>query len=193
MNCSSFQALVAQARTYRRFAADESVLEEDLFALVNAARLSPCGNNAQVLRYKVVSDRATCELITQHVTWAVRLSDWAGPSSEEIPHGYIALCVPVAQATNPVRLMDVGIAAQTLTLAAAARQLGGCLIKSYDAEVPRIMAIPDDYQLMLLFAVGVPAEKVVLDVAQGPQDVAYFRDNEDVHHVPKLALEDALL
>ena len=51
---NDFQELVEGARTYRRYSG-ESVSEDVLCELVDAARLSPCGNNMQLLRFRVVS------------------------------------------------------------------------------------------------------------------------------------------
>ena len=46
---------------------------------------------------------------------------------------------------------------------------------------------------MLALALGKPAEKVVLEELGEGQSIHYYRDAEDVHHVPKRKLEDLLV
>lgn len=192
MNGVDFQKLVASSRSIRRFATDESVTDDDLYALINAARLAPSGNNSQLIRYRVVVEEEEAKRVLAHTHWAALFKDWDGPTPQEMPHGFIALCLPEDQTSNPVRLMDVGIAAQTICLAAAARHLGACMIKSFDKHVQEEFSL-DGYNVVLLVAFGYPAEQVVIDEAEDTSKTAYYRDEKDVHHVPKLALEDILL
>ena len=46
---------------------------------------------------------------------------------------------------------------------------------------------------MLIVAVGKPDETVVLTEALPGEDLRYYRDENDVHYVPKRRLEDVLL
>lgn len=192
MNSVDFQKLVATARSVRRFAADEPVTDDDLSALINAARLAPCGNNMQLIRYRVVVEEDETKRVFAHTHWAALFKDWDRPAPDEIPRAFIALCLPEAQASTSIRLMDVGIAAQTLCLAAAARKLGACIIKNFDKHVKEELRL-SDYEPVLLVAFGYPAEQVVIDEAEDSTKTAYYRDDKDVHHVPKLTLEDVLL
>ena len=63
-----------------------------------------------------------------------------------------------------------------------------CLSPEQLAELIRAASIPDHYDPMLVIAVGKPNEKVVLTEAAG--SVKYYRDEADVHYVPKRRLED---
>ena len=135
MDAVEFQQLAAGSRTYRRYGA-RPLRRDELLGLVEAARLAPTGNNSQQLRFRVVpgmEDPAGCQLVFSHLHWAASLPDWDGPEADERPGGYVVVCLPHKVAKSPVRLIDVGIAAQTLALAAAARGLGACMHKSYDA------------------------------------------------------------
>ena len=124
MNSKNFQDLVRSSRSYRRFAEDEPLSYGDLAALVNAARFAPSGNNMQTLRFHIAVEPAERSAIFSRLHWAAQLRDWNGPAAGERPTGYIAVCAPKALAANPIRLIDTGIAAQTIALAAASRGPG---------------------------------------------------------------------
>ena len=46
---------------------------------------------------------------------------------------------------------------------------------------------------LLVLALGKPGEKIVLDEADDEHGVAYWRDADGTHHVPKLPLSEVLL
>lgn len=200
MDAAEFQQLARESRTYRRYGG-RPLSAEDLRGLVEAARMAPTGNNTQTLRFRVVpgiEDPAGCQLVFSHLHWAAALPDWEGPESYERPGGYVVVCLPQKVASNPVRLIDVGIAAQTLALAAAARGLGSCMHKSYDACLGQEMGLSDlGLEVALVLSVGERGEKVVLEragvgAAEG-HGLTYWRDPDRSHHVPKLSLDDLLV
>ncbi|MCI6844688.1 MAG: nitroreductase family protein [Coriobacteriaceae bacterium] len=194
MNSKNFQDLVRSSRSYRRFAEEEPLCYEDLAALVNAARFAPSGNNMQALRFHIVVGPAGCPAVFPHLRWAALLSDWDGPDAGERPTGYIAVCVPRDLVANPIRLIDAGIAAQTIALAAASRGLGCCMLKSFDPDVNDAMGVSAaGYAAVLVLALGVRGERVMLETGESEHGLAYWRDDEGAHHVPKLALEDLLI
>jgi nitroreductase len=185
MNSKNFQDLVRSSRSYRRFAEDEPLSYGDLAALVN---------NMQTLRFHIAVEPAERSAIFSRLHWAAQLRDWNGPAAGERPTGYIAVCAPKALAANPIRLIDTGIAAQTIALAAASRGLGCCMIKSFDADVSNVMGVSaEDYVTELVLALGERGERVVLETSETEHGLAYWRDDEGIHHVPKLALEDLLI
>ena len=194
MNSKNYQDLVRSSRSYRRFAEEEPLCYGDLAALVNAARYAPSGNNMQVLRFHIVVDPAERSAVFSRLHWAALLRDWRGPAAGERPPGYLAVCGPQALSTNRVLLIDTGIAAQTTALAAASRGLGCCMLKSFDPDVNDVMGVSaEGYATSLILAVGVRGERVVLETSESEHGLAYWRDAEGTHHVPKLALEDLLI
>ena len=189
---SDMENLVRKARSIRRFDASKPLDKETLLELVDIARLTPNGNNAQVLRYHVVSDPQECDKIFEKLGWAARLSDWKGPSPEEHPSGYVVILASAPVAS--IRLIDTGIAAQTMQLAACALGIGSCMLKSFPASLTEDLGFKDSgLEAILVMAFGYPSEEVVLETASSSTDVAYWRDEQDVHHVPKLSLADVLV
>ncbi len=45
----------------------------------------------------------------------------------------------------------------------------------------------------MIVAIGKPSEKVVLTEVGKDEPIAYYRDENDVHYVPKRRLEDIVL
>ena len=66
--------------------------------------------------------------------------------------------------------------------------LGACMIMSFDPDqVTAAVGSPNGYRPVLVVALGEPAEEVVLEE---PSDrIEYWRDDDSVHHVPKLPLD----
>lgn len=89
---------------------------------------------------------------------------------------------------------DVGIVAQTMLLAATEMGLGGCMIGNYNAgKVKAALALDEKYAPMLIVAIGEPAEEIVLKEVEPGESMAYYRDENDVHYVPKRKLKDIVI
>ena len=184
--------LVRQNRSYRRFHEDVPVRIETLRALVNLARMSASGANKQPLKYILSSDRETNARIFPHTRWAGYLKDWDGPVEGERPAAYIVILgdTEISKSFG----CDHGIAAQSIMLGAAERGLGGCMIGSIARDKLReVLDIPERYEILLILALGKPNETVVLEEVGPDGDIKYYRDEEDVHHVPKRSLEELVL
>jgi nitroreductase len=184
--------LVRQNRSYRRFHEDVPVRVETLRALVNLARMSASGSNLQPLKYILSSDRETNARIFPHTRWAGYLKDWDGPAEGERPAAYIVIL-----GDTEIRKSfgcDHGIAAQSIMLGATERGLGGCMIGSIAKDgLRQTLDIPERYEILLVLALGKPNETVVLEDVGPDGDIKYYRDEEDVHHVPKRSLEELVL
>jgi len=53
--------------------------------------------------------------------------------------------------------------------------------------------IPDRYEILLVLALGKPAEPVVIEPLPPGGSFDYWRDSDGVHHVPKRSLEEIIL
>lgn len=186
----SFKEMVLKNRSYRRFYQDKKVSVKELEGLVDIARNAASGANRQPLRYKVVCDDAGNEKVFSTLKWAAALTDWDGPEEGEKPAGYIIICSP----SDVQAPRDEGIAAQTILLSATEKGLGGCMFASVNIpELNKKLEIPSELSARMVIAIGYPKEKVVIDEASKGDNLKYYRDEENVHHVPKLKLEDVLL
>jgi len=185
------QDLTTKSRSYRRFWQEVAIEQQTLRELVDLARLSPSAGNMQPLRYILSCDPEKNGLIFQNLVWA-RYLNWSGPPEGERPSGYIII-LEDKKVEHPLHC-DHGIAAQSILLGATEKGLGGCILGAINkSNLRQMLNIPDDYEILLVLALGKPKERVVLERLEPGGGVEYWRDTEGVHHVPKRALDDIIL
>lgn len=184
--------MIVRNRSYRRFYQEVPIAVETLRELVDLGRLSASGANRQPLKYMVSCEPERNAQIFANLKWAGYLPEWGGPVAGERPAGYVVILgdTAITQSFG----IDHGIAAQSIMLGATEKGLGGCMIASVNKDVLRqAMAIDPRYEILLVLALGKPKEKVVIDPVGPEGDIKYWRDADQVHHVPKRALEEVLI
>ena len=184
--------LVIENRTRRRFHQEVAIELETLRELVDLARLSASGANRQPLKYILSCDPQKNALIFQCLGWAGALKDWPGPSEGERPSAYIIILGDTEIAKS--FFCDHGIAAQSILLGATEKGLGGCMhVSPKKDELSKALGIPPRYEILLVLSLGKPKEKVVLETIGPDGDFNYWRDSDNVHHVPKRPLDDIII
>jgi nitroreductase len=184
--------IVKKSRSYRRFQEEFQVTEQTLRDLVELARCTPSGGNLQPLKYLLSATPEKNDTIFPALKWAGYLKDWPGPDKGERPAAYIVILGDKNITTNFG--CDHGIAAQTMLLAAVEQGLGGCMIGAFHRENLRTaLNIPEQLEVLLVIALGKPVETVCIDPISSDGSVKYWRDKEQVHHVPKRNLEDVIV
>ena len=182
--------LVRKTRSFRRFKEDEPVDMETLRDLVDLARLGGSARNVQPIKYVLVNAPAVNSEIFPLLGWAGYLKEWAGPEKGERPAAYI-VCLLDTCLSNEADC-DLGITTQNLLLGASEKGLGGCRIASISPSLRDVLGLDDHLQILLVVALGKPLETVSLD-EQGPgDDIKYWRDADQVHHVPKRPLQEII-
>ena len=53
--------------------------------------------------------------------------------------------------------------------------------------------MPSELKIVYVIAFGYPKEEVVLEDIPADGDIKYYRDENQVHHVPKKRIEDIVL
>lgn len=182
--------LIRKTRSFRRFVEDEPIAMETMRYLVDLARLGGSARNVQPLKYVLVNSPALKAKIFPHLGWAGYLKEWTGPQEGERPAAYI-VCLLDTRLSKEADC-DLGIATQNLLLGAAEKGLGGCRIASLAPGLRDVFDLDDHLQVLQVIALGRPAETVFLN-EQGPgEDIKYWRDTDQVHHVPKRPLQDII-
>ncbi|NNK94294.1 MAG: nitroreductase family protein [Desulfobacterales bacterium] len=187
--------LIKKTRTYRRFAEHRLISDETLLELVNLARLGGSARNCQPWQYMIINNTELCKDVFPYLAWAGYLSDWKGPLSGEQPSSYI-LCLlnrSWLKGSDKEAHFDLGIASQNLLLGAMKKGIAGCRIGAYSPEINTLFEIPDNLELALVIALGFPAETVVIEETPNDNDIRYWRDSGDIHHVPKRSLTDIVV
>jgi nitroreductase len=184
--------LVRNNRSTRRFHQEVVIEIHTLRALVELARLSPSAGNRQPLKFVLSCTPATNDLVFEYLTWAVYLKDWGGPAEGERPSGYIVILGDKTIADTFG--YDAGIAAQSILLGAVEKGLGGCIIAFVNRDKLRAaLELPEHLEILLVLALGKPAEKIIIEPLGADGKFEYWRDGEGVHHVPKRSLDELIL
>ncbi len=184
--------LVSRNRSYRRFFGDEKVSRETLKELVDLARHSASAANMQPLRFILSHDPEKNGRVFPTLQWAGYLKEWPGPEEGERPSAYIIILGDTDVSKN--FWCDHGIAAQSILLGAVEKGLGGCMLGAIKKDLLRAeLEIPSQYEILLVVALGRPNETVKIDDVGPDKSIKYWRDHEDVHHVPKRILDDLIL
>jgi nitroreductase len=184
--------LVLHNRSYRRFDQSVQVSPAILRELVDMARQTASGRNVQPLKYLLVTTKEVCAQIFPHLGWAGYLKDWNGPVEGERPSAYILVLGDTTISGGFG--IDPGIAVQTLLLGAVEQGLGGCIIATVDRkELMTRLEIPSRFEILYVLALGKPVEKIVVEPVKEDGDIKYWRDAQQVHHVPKRALAEVII
>ena len=164
-------------RSLLEYCVEEWFLEEDFL---------------QPLKFAISCDAALNATIFPCTVWAGYLEDWPGPAEGERPTGYIVLLLDKDIRSDAG--CDHGIAAQSIVLGAMARGLGACMIGSVKRrQLAALLGVPGRYEILLVIALGVPAETVVLEAIGPSGSIEYYRAPDDTHHVPKRSLDELIV
>ena len=146
------QAIRAR-RSIRNFQ-DRPVEEDKLLAVLEAGRLAPSAKNMQDWRFIVVRD----ETARSRLAEAARSQQFVAQAPV-----VIAACGTsdlVMTCGQPAYAIDVAIALDHMTLAAASLGLGTCWIGAfYEEQAKAILGVPEGVRIVALLPLGYPAEE----------------------------------
>jgi len=183
--------LILKNRTYRRFFQSEKISLDQLRDWVDLARNSASARNAQSMKYILSTDELLNAKIFEQLGWAGYLTNWKGPEEGEQPSAYIVLLNDTLISGN--YFCDDGIVLQSILLGATEAGYGGCIIHSVNRNKLReILNLSAQFEILYVLALGKPKETVVLEELEG-SDIKYWRDENQVHHVPKRSLDEIIL
>jgi nitroreductase len=185
-------SLVFKNRSYRRFKEDESISSDFLKELVSLASFTPSGRNAQPLKYVLINTPETNLKVFSTLAWAAYLKGKGTPIAGERPSAYIVILLDKHISENP--LCDHGIVAQTMLLGAVENGYGGCMIMNIKKdELRNILSLPEHFEILMVIALGKPIEEVVLETMPPDGNFQYWRDEQQIHHVPKRSTNELIL
>ena len=183
--------LILKNRSYRRFYQSERIAETQLRDWVDLARNSASARNAQPLKYFLSTGEPLNASIFEFLGWAGYLTDWPGPEEGERPSAYIVMLRDTSIPGN--YLCDDGIATQSILLGSTEAGFGGCIIHAVNrSKLHELLKLPENLEIVQVLALGKPKETVVLDVIKNGE-IKYWRDENQVHHVPKRTLDEIIV
>ena len=187
-----FIDLVKKSRSIRCFDQSRKITREELEALVEHVRYTPSSINLQALKFTLVYEEEKVGQIQSVTRWAGLIKDTVLPPEGHHPTAFIIISLDTSISENEhLFLKDVGIAAQTIRLAAAEKGLGGCILAAFDtARAAEILSLHSSLKPELCLALGKPQDKVVItECIDG--DVRYSR-KDGIQYVPKRSLKEII-
>lgn len=164
MNPSEYFQSLVQNRQSDRGYTNQSIEKEKLERILEAARLSPSACNAQPWKFIVVdnpdlknklADTTSSKILgMNHFTKQAPIHIVIVLEGGNFNSKFGSL---VKQKNLP--LIDIGIAAEHICLAATAEGLGSCMIGWFDeSEVKKLLNIPRSKRPILIITLGYPAK-----------------------------------
>ena len=179
--------VIKKRRSVRQFA-EKEVPRDLIEKCLDVARLAPSAGNKQPLEYIAITDFEQCQKLFPLLGWAGYLKGWSCPEEKQ-PRAYIVIAVDSEKVFAGYEAYDVALAAGNISLLAQSENVGSCLIGNYDKEkMCDLLNVPEGYSLPLIVALGYPAEEAVVE--ELTDSVKYWRDEEEIHHVPKRSFKD---
>jgi nitroreductase len=177
--------IMKSRRSIRRFK-QKPIEIETLKEFVNAGRLAPSAANLQPVEFFIVNDKNICAKIFDTIGWAAYIKPTWKPDENERPIAYILLLI--SDIKNKYYLRDVSFATENIVIAAESKKIGTCVICNINKEkIREILNIPNNYEIDSLIALGYKAEYPVVEDFK--DTVKYWRDENQILHVPKRKLE----
>jgi len=149
---------------------DKPVPEEKLKSVLEAARLAPSASNRQPWIFVVVKERKRRQELAQAANDQTFISE--------------APIIIAAVATNVEHIMmcgvpsyavDLAIAIDHITLAAADEELGTCWIGAFSQQrVREILGIPAKYRVVTLLPLGFPRREKEIKVRKALEEIVCY-------------------
>lgn len=186
----SLTKLLEKNRSYRGYDNSFVVRPDQLRSIVGVNTKIPSARNSQLLRFRIVTHKEA-DKVLPHIRLGGALKELKLPFEGTEPRAFIVVCSTTPTPDHYVYI-DLGISSQSMLLRAVEMGLGGICIGAFDHQaVKESLALP--YEPLLVIAIGKPNEQIKLVEISESENHNYWRDQEGVHYVPKVALEEIII
>ncbi len=187
--------LVEKNRSYRGYDESRKISQEELLELVDMTRFVASGVNLQPLKYFLATEKETVDTIQGLTKWGAALPHLNLPYPGKRPTAFIVICHDTALRPGAdSALIELGAMAQTILLGAVERGLGGCMIQNFKpGEMKAALGLGENLEPKLVLGLGKPDEVVKIVPVGADGSMKYYRDENDVHYVPKRDLKDIVI
>lgn len=187
----NLEKLLDWRRSYRKFDEEKEISKEDIDGILSSIKFASCANNRQFLRFISVESKDKVLEIFDNTRWAASLPNGAGrPKEGERPVYFIAI---LSDKEKKLKFdgVDQGLVISNLTLAAAERGIGSCIIGSIvDDKMREILSYDDRYTCSLVVAFGYPKLESSIKEINLDEDQSYYLDDDGNYVVPKYKLDE---
>lgn len=185
------EKLLEWRRSYRKFDEYKEISKEDINGILSSIKFASCANNRQFLRFISVESKEKVLEIFENTRWAASLPNGVGrPKEGERPVYFIAI---LSDKERKLKFdgVDQGLVISNLTLAAAERGIGSCIIGSVtDDKMREILSYDERYTCNILLAFGYPKIKSSIKEIALEEDQSYYLDDDGNYVVPKYKIDE---
>ena len=187
----NLQNLLEWRRSYRKFDENRLISKNDIDEILNSIKFASCANNRQYLRFISVENKDKVLEIFDNTKWAASLPNNIGrPKEGERPVYFIAILSDEAKKLR-FNGIDEGLVISNLTLTAAEKGIGSCIIGSVnDKKMREILNYKDNYSCEVVIAFGYPKVKSTIKKINLEEDQSYYLDEDGNYIVPKYKKDD---
>lgn len=186
--------LIKNNRSYRIFDESYKISIDMLKEMLNVARFTSSGRNMQTIRFLPITKASQLNIIYENIKWAGYLKDWNGPVEGQRPTAFILFLSDEKIKKSPTFDIDLGLACQSILLKSIEEGLGGCMIGAFNRKnISQDLNLPQNYNIELILALSKPNQNVVIEDIKEGDDIKYWKDEDNTHHVPKIVLDDLIV
>ncbi|MBS4882253.1 MAG: nitroreductase family protein [Peptoniphilus harei] len=187
----NLQNLLEWRRSYRKFDETRLISKNDIDEILNSIKFASCANNRQYLRFISVENKDKVLEIFDNTKWAASLPNNIGrPKEGERPVYFIAILSDEAKKLR-FNGIDEGLVISNLTLTAAEKGIGSCIIGSVnDKKMREILNYDNNYSCEVVIAFGYPKVKSTIKEIDLEEDQSYYLDEDGNYLVPKYKKDD---
>lgn len=187
----NLKKLLEWRRSYRKFDENKPISNEDIEDILNSIKFASCANNRQYLRFISVEDKSKILEVFDNTKWAASLPNNLGrPKVGERPVYFIAI---LSDNDKKLRFngIDEGLVISNLTITAAEKGIGSCIIGSIsDKKMREILNYEDNYYCEVVVAFGYPKVNSNIKEIDTTDDQSYYLDNNGNYIVPKYKINE---
>jgi len=149
---------------------DTEVPDEALMRVLEAARLAPSASNQQNWRFIIIKDATRRRALAQAASGQMWIA-----TAPVIIAAVATEAKSVMTCGVPRYAVDLAIAIDHMTLAAAAEGLGTCWIGSFDQRLARqILEVPDDCMIVTVMPLGYPRSEAGTKLRKKLEDIVRY-------------------
>ncbi|VYT65276.1 nitroreductase [Peptoniphilus gorbachii] len=187
----NLENLLEWRRSYRNFDETRLISKNDIDEILNSIKFASCANNRQYLRFISVENKDKVLEIFDNTKWAASLPNNMGrPKEGERPVYFIAILSDEAKKLR-FNGIDEGLVISNLTLTAAEKGIGSCIIGSVnDKKMREILNYDNNYSCEVVIAFGYPKVKSTIKEIDLEEDQSYYLDEDGNYLVPKYKKDD---